>query len=361
MFTGSPDEIEKRVQKFMIREKKAICRQARRISGDSTLTDRKPKWAKTLFLQIPEPPKSYKLDTPFGHVFLQRLPSGVMAYTSPDCRKESAWSYGTIVRHLDSCILGYLRQLDIETPIEIITQILNFLEGKQFRYIQLFSGEFKSAAACLCGTLSCSEPSRIQDGGKWERAAMRSVLKRIEKMELREARSCTEIFKPMFSGSQIEGPDIEDGPIFLLARKKGFELSRDVFEVGRYTTQPPDSEGERFLKRAKKHASQVADDMSSDSEIFLNSDDEAEKSERPVVRDEQFQKIYNLFSKYKMVRCQQHKDPLYGIRYALSEDKLREEIGRAYDTFERQIEIWYKSEESKIREAMQEAREAFGF
>jgi hypothetical protein len=55
---------------------------------------------------------------------------------------------------------------DLEIPVEIITQILNFLEGKQFRRIRLSPEECESAAACLCWTLSCSEPSRIQDGGK---------------------------------------------------------------------------------------------------------------------------------------------------------------------------------------------------
>lgn len=57
-------------------------------------------------------------------------------------------------------------------------------------------------------------------------------------------------------------------------------------------------------------------------------------------KNEIFKRVNELFRKYNMYHAQQHTWPLYGIRDALDDEELTNELENAKETFIEQIKIW---------------------
>lgn len=130
------------------------------------------------------------LQTPFGTVSVKVDRNCQREIFGPDKIK---WSYVNICKQLD----GFIQQsilLNVNEAIAIflIETILKYLERPSIPGIQSINDitqtpvsipglniDQQHAAACLCGILMLAEShtSRVPTGGKWERAAMRGVLR----------------------------------------------------------------------------------------------------------------------------------------------------------------------------------------
>lgn len=134
------------------------------------------------------------LQTPFGTVNVEI--DGNVQRKIKD-QNGRPWSYVDICSELDNFIKQHIPRLDVAIPdtnpaIILIKTILEYLERPSIPGIQSIdevppsivnipslSPNQRFAAACLCGILMLAEShtSRVPTGGKWERAAMRGVLR----------------------------------------------------------------------------------------------------------------------------------------------------------------------------------------
>ena len=134
------------------------------------------------------------LQTPFGTVNVEI--DGNVQRKIKD-QNGRPWSYVDICSELDNFIKQHIPRLDVAIPdtnpaIILIKTILEYLERPSIPGIQSIdqvkqpiinihglSSSQQHAAACLCGILMLAEShtSRVPTGGKWERAAMRGVLR----------------------------------------------------------------------------------------------------------------------------------------------------------------------------------------
>lgn len=138
--------------------------------------------------------KEGTLQTPFGVVRVEIDKNGQREIKDQNGRP---WSYVDICSELDNFIKQHIPRLDVSIPdtnpaIILIKTILEYLERPSIPGIQSIaevtqtlvsiprlSDVQQHAAACLCGILMLAEShtSRVPTGGKWERAAMRGVLR----------------------------------------------------------------------------------------------------------------------------------------------------------------------------------------
>lgn len=260
-------------QTFVEKERKAIKNQKRRVHEDPTFKDRKPKPIKNVKYEKIQ--RGEELETPFGSVYLKYSEfGGVTVYAKKeslengDFELKFPWKYATIARHLDEYVLNCLHQKppNIENPKKLIETILSFLNDELSLGETTVSLPFpkNTAAASLCGMLYYSEPSRIRDGGKWERTAMRMVLDNFNKA-IDGSTSIKEVFAPIFTGDELD--DLGNVPIFLMARSPhGFSNSRDVLRVGAYQMPQPSSASETALQKLTNVAEKAASFVSSDSD-----------------------------------------------------------------------------------------------
>lgn len=129
------------------------------------------------------------LQTPFGTVSVRVDRNCQREIFGPDNIK---WSYVNICKQLDDFVQRSIKSGKNDTAILLIKTILEYLERPSIPGIQSIdqvkqpiinihglSSSQQHAAACLCGTLMLAEShtSRVPTGGKWERAAMRGVLR----------------------------------------------------------------------------------------------------------------------------------------------------------------------------------------
>lgn len=134
------------------------------------------------------------LQTPFGTVNVE-IDENVQRKIKD--QNGRPWSYVDICSELDNFIKQHIPSLDVAIPdtnpaIILIKTILKYLERPSIPGIQSIdevtqtlvsipglSDVQQHAAACLCGILMLAEShtSRVTTGGKWERAAMRGVLR----------------------------------------------------------------------------------------------------------------------------------------------------------------------------------------
>lgn len=134
------------------------------------------------------------LQTPFGTVNVEIDGHGQRKIKD---QNGKPWSYVDICQKLDNFVKQHIPSLDVAIPdtnpaIILIKTILEYLERPSIPGIQSIddvtqsivnisglSGDQQHAAACLCGILMLAEShiSRVSTGGKWERAAMRGVLR----------------------------------------------------------------------------------------------------------------------------------------------------------------------------------------
>lgn len=260
-------------QTFVEKERKAIKNQERRVHKDPTFKDRKPKPIKNV--EYKKIQRGMELKTPFGSVYLEYSEfGGVIVYTEKKSLKNGGfelnfpWGYAAIVKHLDEYVLDCLHKEppNIKTPKKLIETILSFLNDELPPGITAIGLPFpkNTAAASLCGILYYSEPSRIRDGGKWERTAMRMVLDNFKKA-VDGSTPIKEVFAPIFTGDELD--DLGNVPIFLMARSPhGFSNSRDVLRVGAYQTPQPGSASETALQKLTNVAEKAAPFVSSDSD-----------------------------------------------------------------------------------------------
>ncbi len=135
------------------------------------------------------------LQTPFGIVHVEIDEKNGQRKIKDE--NGIAWKYVNICPELDNFIKQHIPRLDVAIPdtnpaIILIKTILEYLERPSIPGIQSISDITQTpvsipglninqqhAAACLCGILMLAEShtSRMPTGGKWERAAMRGVLR----------------------------------------------------------------------------------------------------------------------------------------------------------------------------------------
>lgn len=329
--------------------------------------------------------KEGTLQTPFGVVRVEIDRNGQREIFGSDNIK---WSYVNICTQLDGFVRQSIESGKNDTAILLIKTILGYLKRPSISGIRSInevkqpiinihglSDDQQHAAACLCGILMLAEShtSRVPTGGKWERAAMRGVLR-------------TKKFDWVFGGNADSGSYIPS--------HSSKESEWRASHTNGFVTGPAQAKSivedrqSRFETRAsfdknKELAKGLQDDLSKSSDEEDISDcekcgnyfershlKEYEKYREKIIvklcencapskkfcdsKNEIFKRVNKLFRKYNMDHAQQHTWPLYGIRDALDDKELTDELQSAKETFIKQIRIW---EPENLEEIIKEANE----
>ena len=262
------------------------------------------------------------LQTPFGTVSVKVDRNCQREIFGPDKIK---WSYVNICEQLD----GFIQQSILlngneAIAIFLIETILEYLERPSIPGIQSInevtqsivnidglSSNQQSAAACLCGILMLAEShtSRVPTGGKWERAAMRGVLR-------------TKKFDWVFGGNADSGSYISSHS----SKESGWRASRQ----NGFVTGPAQA---KSIVEGTKSAFEISESFQENVKLSRNLEEDLSKSSDEEIYKAKCKlchKFYKLGTNRDILLCDSCREKEEGKNFLLLIENKQLEAAEQY-------------------------------
>lgn len=331
-----------------------------------------------------------EINTPFGTVTVKKTGDS-------DCiiSKDGApGDYKRLSSHLDTCYFnneGILTTIYNYLSMPYISSVTN-IEGFNREVIDARTPD--DYLAVFCGILMVAEPLRFGDGGGLSRSKIRKIFKFMKGGKIKNPYSVV-----FADASQIIdlGTDKDKEGLAVFSHVDG--ATQKAVREGKAKSASPGSDKRKWRSKCpdpnfipggkKQQLNQIAgspgydesqasfydnlerihhfDEDVSDDEDISDCEKCGNYFERPHLKEyekyreriivklcencapskefcdsknEIFKRVSELFRKYNMYHAQQHTWPLYGIRDALDDEELTNELENAKETFIEQIKIW---------------------